>query len=180
MDPVYTFLYDWVNEVLNVQESLGVIIFQSHQNAPEPETKDAFIVIGYAPSRNRIGRPHHSGIDGSDNQKIINDYVYTVELRERNGTGELLELLINSIYRRSVQEFWTNAGYSYMREISNIITIPTTQLNQWERESMVEIEILTGRVSEEQIGAIETVEVNGTIPAQGRSGEHTITSTINS
>lgn len=180
MDPVYVFMYDWAELVLNTQLSLGIPIIQSHQDTPDPVTEDPFITISYAPARRKVGRAHFSPVNPStEKRNIINDTLFNVELREKNGTGELLEWLINSVDNDVVKAFWKDRGYSYMQQLSDIIPVPRIQQTKWERESMVEIQILTAKVHEEDLKYINTVKLTGTIPAQGRTGDHVIDSTIN-
>jgi hypothetical protein len=150
----------------------------SHQNIPEVKQDDVFVVIDYAPNREKIGRAAVPGeTDGDGKLTMVNDYQYVVEIWEVNGSGSLIQLLLNSIDRQDIKDLWKSEGYAYYGEEGDIQNLPRTQENKWKRESMVELRIGTATGTEDQPGYIEDVEYNGTVPAQGRSGNHIITNT---
>ena len=177
---LYTFLYAWVNQVLNTEASLGIEIIQSHQDAPEPEattaTEPRYIAIAFAPSRSRIGRPSAGEPNVSGVRKLINDWELMVEIWEVNGDGSLLQKLVDSTDRGDIMDLWTTNKFALM-ETNEIQNLPRRQENKWRRECMMELRINTPEETSETSGFIDDIEYTGTIPAQGRAGNIIITNT---
>ena len=76
--------------------------------------------------------------------------------------------------RQDIKDLWTASNYTLNTQ-GEIVNLPRTQLSKWKLESLVELFIggATGIV--EESGMIKDVEYTGTVPAQGRSGDHAIT-----
>jgi hypothetical protein len=172
---LYDFIYSWVDQVANTEQSQSYPIIQSDQNAPEPS--GLYLVIGAAPSsRSRIGWPSKGDPDGSGDRKLINDYVLMLELWEVNGTGDNLRMLVDSIDRQDIQDLFKTVDLVYMGQ-ENIQYVPRTQENEWRKECMLEIRLGVGELTIEDSSWIEDVHYLGTIPAQGRSGNHEVKNT---
>lgn len=105
---------------------------------------------------------------------LINDYVFKVELWEINGTGETLRLLIDSIDRQEIKDLWSSSAYSLF-STETIQILPRLPQNKWKKEAMLELTIGAAEATLETPGFIEDAEITGTIIAQGRAGDHTIT-----
>lgn len=175
-DILYTFLYDWADRILNTELSLGITIVQSHQDIPTPEKENPYIVIDYAPNKTKIGSASGGDTDSNGDRTLVNDYGMTVELWEVNGEGGLLHLLLDSLDRQVIKDLWYTNKFSYMSE-GQIIAMPREREGQWVRESLVEIVINTPEQTEDSPSYIGEVEFTGTLPAQGRSGNHIVTNT---
>lgn len=174
---LYLFLYNWVNQVLNIDGGMSVPIIRAFQNAPEPSEEDPYVVIDSAPNRTKIGMEYmENETDGSGNITYTDDMQFVIEIWEVNGRGDLLDMLVKSINKRSIREIWDDELLSYISE-SDIRNMPRTQENNWKNEAMIELTLRIGEGTIEEIGYIEDVEYTGTIPAQGRSGDHVITNT---
>jgi hypothetical protein len=177
---LYEFMYSYINKVLNVDKKLDIIIVQSHQNIPKQikEDGDPFISIGYAPNTSqKTGTSYTTEIDDSGVTENIDDFNNVMEVREVNGNGNLLKMIVRSIGKQENKEYWKSNGFAYMSE-GEIISIPVAPENRMKKESMVEITINNAESDREDTGFIKKTEYEGTIPAQGRSGDHTIQDTI--
>lgn len=172
-DPLFDFLYKWVNQIINQENRLNIEIVESHTGEPQAKQDEVFIVIKYAPVINKVGHEARTPTDENGKRSSINDYENTMEVWEVNGIGKTLKMLINSIGRQDIRDLWKKNGYSYLGE-NNIGPVPNTQENRWKRQSLVEFIIGSAEAVQEDVGVIEDVGTKGTIPAQGRDGEHTI------
>lgn len=172
---LFSFLYGWVNQVLNTELSQSITIIQSHQNAPQPSKQNKFMVIQYAPTRTRIGRPAFDEVNGSDQLKRINDYELLVEMREVNGDGDNLRILVESTDREDIKKLFKDAGVAYLGQ-EDIQTLPRSQDTLWIREHVLEIRLAVAEeLTESNMSYIGDMEYEGTLPAQGRTGDHTVT-----
>lgn len=117
---------------------------------------------------------HTAHIEGT--RTLINDWDFVVELWEENGTGETLRLLIDSIDRQEIKDLWSTNKYAF-RSSTQILNIPRLPQNKWKKEAMTELTIGAAEATLETPGIIETTAITGTIPAQGGSGDHTVTPT---
>lgn len=117
---------------------------------------------------------HTAHIEGT--RTLVNDWDFVVELWEENGTGETLKLLIDSIDRQEIKDLWSTNKYAF-RSSTQILNIPRLPQNKWKKEAMVELTIGAAEATLETSGIIEKTAITGTIPAQGGSGDHTVTPT---
>jgi len=174
---VFSGLYTWIDQVVNTEQSKSLPIIQSHQNAPEPDDDGAYIVIDYAPNRNRVGRPSKTDVDDiTFKREFVNDDELRVDIWEVNGDGDELRVIRNSTDRQDIIDLLKSLGIIYWGD-EGINNISRTQDNLWIRECMMEIRLRVADVIEEDSSYIDDVEYTGTVPAQGRSGDHTITNT---
>ena len=164
-DALYTFLYNLIDYLLNdVSElNLNIPIIQSHQNVPAPSEEDRYIVIDYAPNRDRIGRASSADTNESTNtRKHVNDYEYTTEIWEVNGNGDLLAVILDSIERQEIRNMWDDANFALRRQ-GDITFIPSDNNEEyWKKECMVELIIGTATETIENAGWIEDIEYEGT------------------
>lgn len=176
-DEVYTGLYTWIDQVVNTEPSQSIEIIQSHQNAPEPTVDGKYIVIDYAPTRSRVGRPSATNVDtGTLKRELVNDDELLVELWEVNGNGDELRRIRGSTDRQDIIDLLKSLGLIFWGD-EGINVLPRTQENRWVREVIMEIRLRIADAVEEESSYIENAEYTGTVPAQGRSGDHTITNT---
>jgi hypothetical protein len=189
-DALYDFLYDWVNLIANVENKRNIKIIQSHENLPTPdndgddettsEDEKTYISVGYSGIVGRIGRAFKpTETDDNGKVSIKNDFEKTVEIREVNGDGDLLELLIENIERQDILDLW-HKNYVVFRRVESSQKLDRTQENEWVRESLIEIVVGFARGTIYKPGWIEDVKYTGTIPGQGRPDkELTITNKTN-
>jgi hypothetical protein len=172
-EEIYQNLYDWADQVLNQERCLDMTIIKSTQNVPKPKRNDCYIVINYASNLDRIGRPYRTEVDDYGKRNLINDYVGILELREVNGDGEYLRVLIESLDRQEIQHLWSSNSLTHYNE-GDILQLPRIQETNWKKEALVELTIGYSVATEDNTGLIETIEYQGTIPAQGGTGNHII------
>jgi hypothetical protein len=173
-DPVYDFLYCWVDQVINQEMGCNIPIMQSHQPKQEVSQQGTFISIDYAPNRTKVGRSSKCSVDENGNRIIVNDYEYVIEIWETNGNGQHLEALLNSLERSEIEALWSENNYVFYGRNTDIINLPRTQENNWKKECLIELEFGTAKGVQDKTGYINDVGISGDIPAQGRSGEHTV------
>lgn len=175
-DELYEFLYDWVNKVINVDPetppSPAIPIVASYDNGPPPKVK--YISINPDTNQNKNGRASAGDVNtGTLKRTLVNDYEMTVEIREVGGGNDLLRLLIDSIERQEIIDLFTANDLVYYGE-GPITIAPTLQQSVWRQESFVELRLGKAEGTVEESSYIESVETSGTIPAQGRSGDHSV------
>lgn len=176
-DQVFSGLYTWINQVVNTEQSQSLPIIQSHQDAPEPTDDGTYIVIDYTPNRTRVGRPSKGNVDtGTLKRELINDDDLRVDIWEVNGNGDELQIIRDSTDRQDIIDLLKSLGIIYWGD-EGINAVPRTVENKWVRESTMELRLRVADVTEEESSYIEDVEFTGVVPAQGRSGVHTITNT---
>jgi len=170
---LFNFLYDWIDKVLNTDLGLNVPIIQSNQNAPRLKTQH--IIIDYVPNRSKTGRatrtdpaPAPDDPDDADEMEegkilIIEDYVFTLDLREENGSGDYLKHIIDSIERFSIQKYFFDNKVAYL-ENGNIIPVPRLNNEEWIKQSVVEIRLgLSTFIETMEDSWIETVDYTAII-----------------
>lgn len=155
-----TFLVRWVDQIINTEGGEGIIIIKSHQNAPAPPFP--YVAINYIGNLNKIGRSAARTIDDDGNRLLVNDYTHAVEIREVGGSGERLAKIIDSIERQDIQILFDENGVSYLTE-GDILRVPRLEYNDWIRESLVEIQLMTATAITEASSWIETIEYTGEI-----------------
>lgn len=151
------FLWGWINQILNTEEELNIPIIFGEQNAPAPIEEGAYIVIHQPMINTKIGYARKSGVNINGDQTIGSDYEVTVQLDEIAGKGDLLQILIESIERPSIQQLFKNKRVSFMRN-ENINRIPNMTENIWELRSTVDIILAYGYGIIENVNWIEEVE----------------------
>lgn len=173
---IYQFLFDWAKQVLITEAGLTITIIQAHQDAPSPT--GLYLAIEAVPNRQKIGSASFGDVElagaGPLEHEVlvmVNDYVLSVELWEVGGTGEALRILLDSLDRPDIQGLWTTAGFSMLVPASPIQHMPNVQNSRWTKECFVELRIGTAEKTEDLSGSLAIVEIAGTIPAQGRSGD---------
>jgi len=177
---IYDFLYAWAVKVLNTDRPLeaATTIIAAHEDAPLPS--GTFITINTDPSRNKIGSfsSVNDLVTGSPDYKrtLVNDYELTVELRQVGGGNGLLRILVDSIERQEIKDLFAANNVAYLGE-GQITYLPVLQGEKWRQESLVELRLGTAEGTTEQPSYIGDMEYSGAVPAQGRSGNHTITNT---
>ncbi len=177
IDPLYKLLFDWANQILNTEESLGIEVEESNQNASKHSVKDTFIVIDYARVSGRINYASFGNTNASGERQIKNNYEGTITIFEVNGNGSLLKKLIETKDRQDIIDLFNSRGFAYISE-GPVTPVPRLPDQIWRRESMVQLLIRSASEITEDAGYIEHSEIEGTVPAQGRSGDHIIDNTI--
>lgn len=146
-------LYSWVTSVLP-----GVEVIESHENAPSPEGN--FLCINYAGSWNLRGSSASRMIPGRDDLPSPRVYVYTgqVEIRDVDGNGENLLMLIESLENQDVAEKFGTNGLSILR-VSGPQMMPALQESHWRRESLLTLTMSWSRAYSGSSLSIESVEI---------------------
>lgn len=158
---LYNFLYFWIDLILNTELSLGIPIIQEYQDAPAPDER--YIAIDSSPDRTTIGRAYRTEPINDPGPEeglvnIVNDDELMLELREVNGTGDLLRVLTASIERASVQLLFAENKITYFGD-EGVKIINRTNDNKWIKEAVVEIRLGVGEGIETfEDSWIDTVE----------------------
>ena len=149
-EQLFEFLYDWIDKVLNEKRKLNVPIIESHQDAPRLKT--AYVVIEYAANMNKTGRstntepapapddPNDETEQAEGNVFMIEDYLYSLDLREENGTGDYLKYIIDSIEDPEIQEYFFDNKVAFIGS-GNIQQVPSINNNKWIKQAVVEIQL---------------------------------------
>lgn len=177
---LFTFLYDWINQVINTEPNptRSIEIISNYDEGTIPSGK--YISVNPDPSRRKIGRmstgdPQEDADPELDGRRIqVNDYELTVEIRQVGGGNDFLRELIDSVDRQDIIDLFSAANLTYFDE-TPIQIAPTLQGAEWREESFTELRLGTAEGTTENASYIDDVEGEGTVPAQGRSGNHTIT-----
>lgn len=146
-------LYAWVTSVLP-----GVEVVISHKNAPSPAGN--FVCIDYAGSWQLRGSTASRMV--SDRLDLPSPRVYTytgsVQIRDVDGDGENLMLLLESLEDPSVLGTLADKGFSVLRS-SGPQVMPALQQSEWRRESILTLELAWARAYAGTVLTIESVEI---------------------
>lgn len=156
------YLHAWITQVLITENGDSeLLIINSHQNAPSPTT--AYITVAYNATRSREGRASKGDVLDDGTRLLVSDWGLEIELRETNGDGDRLRMLIDSLDREDIYHtYFVNNGIAHYG--SNDVT-PIPRLNQesWVREAMVEMRLGIAEGTRETTSWIDTVDYTGTI-----------------
>ena len=146
-------LYAWVHGVLP-----GVEVTQSHEDAPSPEGN--YVCIDYAGTWTMAGTSASRMLSGDTSLPSPRVYVYRgqVQLRDVEGDGENLSLLLESLEDFAVQAQFEAAGISVLRSEGPVL-MPSLQQSEWRRESLLTLEMTWARGYEGTTLTIRSVDV---------------------
>ena len=146
-------LYDWATSVLP-----GVEVVISHEDAPSPAGN--FVCIDYAGSWQLRGSTASRMVSDRPDLPSPRVYTYTgsVQIRDVDGDGENLMLLLESLEDPSVLGTLADKGFSVLRS-SGPQVMPALQQSEWRRESILTLELAWARVYAGTTLTIESVEI---------------------
>lgn len=161
INEIEKFLYDWINLILNTEQSFGIEIIRGNRNAPRPDLP--YIVIHDPPITNRkTSRGNwESTTDEFGNLSWAIYYETSISIEEVGGNGESFKFLLNSINRQDIKDLWTQNNISLLRN-ENILNISDITENYVERRTIMDIFVLHFDEGTYQPGFFETVEYEGT------------------
>lgn len=138
-EELWSALYGWASGVLT-----GVEIIQSHENAPSPS--GTYVCIDYAGTWRMAGTSASRMLSGDVSKPSPRVYTYrgTVQVREVDGDGENLMLLLESLENIDVQEAFSEAGMSVLKSTGPVL-VPSLQQSTWRRESLLTLEMAWSR-----------------------------------
>jgi len=159
-----------INPILTTNGYTDTPVISSHQNGPEPVADDIYLVVEYAGSKTIKGKPRYISeyqeetpiTDSYFNRYNISDNEISIDITEENGEGELLGLIIDSLYQRDIKELFKSNQIALMR-IGDIIPAPELLDNRWVKRSVLEIILGIASATLEEIESIETVQFSGTV-----------------
>ena len=151
-------LYVWAHGVLP-----DVEITQSHEDAPSPSGN--YVCIDYAGTWRMAGTSASRMLSGDTSLPSPRVYMYrgSVQVRDVEGDGENLMLLLESLENPDVQAAFSAAGISVLRS-SGPVLMPALQESTWRRESLLTLEMSWARAyagSELTIESVTVQEVDG-------------------
>lgn len=138
-EELWSALYGWASGVLT-----GVEIIQSHEDAPSPS--GTYVCIDYAGTWRMAGTSASRMLSGDVSKPSPRVYTYrgTVQVREVDGDGENLMLLLESLENIDVQEAFSEAGMSVLKSTGPVL-VPSLQQSTWRRESLLTLEMAWSR-----------------------------------
>lgn len=151
-------LYAWAHGILP-----GVEITQSHEDAPSPSGN--YVCIDYAGTWRMAGTSASRMLSGDTSQPSPRAYMYrgSVQVRDVEGDGENLMLLLESLENPDVQAAFSAAGISVLRSTGPVL-MPALQESTWRRESLLTLEMSWARAyagSELTIESVTIQKVDG-------------------
>lgn len=151
-------LYAWAHGVLP-----GVEVIQSHEDAPSPSGN--YVCIDYAGTWRMAGTSASRMLSGDTSRPSPRVYMYrgSVQVRDVEGDGENLMLLLESLENPDVQAAFSAAGISVLRS-SGPVLMPALQESTWRRESLLTLEMSWARAyagSELTIESVTIQKVDG-------------------
>lgn len=156
------YIKAWITDVLITGHGYsGLKIITANQNAPAP--KGTYITMDYFGVRDRIGRASKGELLETESRLLVSDWRIRFQLRESNGDGDLLRLLLDSLDREDMYHKHFVANSIAHLNSTDISPVPRLNLESWVRESMVEMQLGAAEGTRENAIAIETVEYNGDI-----------------
>ena len=173
---LFVFLIAWVRLILVTEGGETELqVIESHQDTPAP--KEPYIVIEYAPVRNKIGSASKSAPNETSGESlVISDNEFLIEMREVGGTGDRLYDVINSIERQDIKDLFEQNQIAFMGE-NGVQQLPSLiGDDKWVRQSLIELRLNVATESKEQSGIIEDISYTGTIKG-GATGDEAVTGT---
>ena len=161
-DDIYNFLYDVINEILNIQFNRGIPIVRGDQSHyPSTKKNNPYITISAQAGGERIGWAERdyktaSGLNGADEINTKDDWQEVFTIYETDGHGDLLRLIISNLESQKIIELFYRSGYSWMNA-GDVIYIPRIKNESTIRECMFELTLALRRQITEKVGYIETV-----------------------
>lgn len=151
-------LYAWAHGVLP-----DVEITQSHEDAPSPSGN--YVCIDYAGTWRMAGTSASRMLSDDTSRPSPRVYMYrgSVQVRDVEGDGENLMLLLESLENPDVQAAFGAAGISVLRS-SGPVMMPALQESTWRRESLLTLEMSWARAyagSELTIESVTVQKVDG-------------------
>ena len=142
LNEVYLHIYDLVSLIFT-EENIMAQIFQSDTSTDYPNTLDPFIVIGYTPSTLiKLGNSTAEDIidpGNGDPSYILRHTPYSaeVEIRQVNGDGNLLKIILSSLETQYMIDFLSSIGFSINDTNVSILSIPFRIDQKVHKESIV-------------------------------------------
>jgi len=161
--------FDGIDIATTFTHERQVPVISSHQNSPAPS--EPYIVISYAPIKNKIGRASFGNIvienEGLPNEtrtrRVIQDNDLTaIDIKEEGGEGQIVELLQESLEFFTVREVFQNNRVAIL-EPGNVNPIPRLFNDDYKLGSMFELRLRIASGYIENMNNIENVEFSGTI-----------------
>lgn len=146
-------LYSWVKSVLPEVE-----VIESHENAPSPAGN--FLCIDYAGNWTLRGSSASRMVSDREDLPSARVYTYTgsIQIRDVDGNGENLMLLLESLENIDVSAQFEENGFSILKS-TGPMAMPALQQDQWRRESILTLEMAWTRAYEGTTLTIKSVEI---------------------
>lgn len=150
---LWDVLYAWIHSVLPLVE-----VVEGYENAPSP--RGNYIVVDYAGTWTLAGTAPARVVHGRDDLPAPKVYVYRgqVQVRDVDGDGENLMLLVESLDDPEVLAAFEEAGCSVLKT-SGPQLMPSLQQTRWRKESLLTLEMSWARGYEGSLLTIESVEI---------------------
>lgn len=146
-------LYSWVKSVLPEVE-----VIESHENAPSPAGN--FLCIDYAGNWTLRGPSASRMVSDREDLPSARVYTYTgsIQIRDVDGNGENLMLLLESLENIDVSAQFEENGFSILKS-TGPMAMPALQQDQWRRESILTLEMAWTRAYAGSTLSIASVEI---------------------
>lgn len=150
---LWDVLYAWIHSVLP-----SVEVVEGYEDAPSP--KGNYIEVNYAGTWTLAGTAPAKVVHGRDDLPAPRVYVYRgqVQVRDVDGDGENLMLLVESLSDFEVLQNFEDSGCSVLRT-SGPQLMPGLQQTKWRKESLLTLEMSWARGYEGTTLIIESVEI---------------------
>lgn len=150
---LWDVLYAWIHSVLP-----SVEVVEGYENAPSP--RGNYIVVDYAGTWTLAGTAPARVVHGRNDLPAPKVYVYRgqVQVRDVDGDGENLMLLVESLDSPEVLAAFEEAGCSVLKT-SGPHLMPSLQQTRWRKESLLTLEMSWARGYEGSLLTIESVEI---------------------
>lgn len=161
-----SFLYTWINKILNTENNLGYEIIFSNRNAPNPSLP--YFVIHDPPVSNQdLGRGNWGKWEFTNEPQDEGEVCYTkqyeasISLEEVGGSGDVMKLLLNSLNRQDIKDLFSSNKVGFLRnEPINPATDITEDLIT--RRAIMDIFVSIVDEGSYDPGYIDTVDYDGT------------------
>jgi len=150
-----------------VADTLNITAVWLNPNAPRPPRPYATL---QAVNRQRIGSASQGPTSAAGNADFTGDRELTLSVQyigsassndPRDGYQEL-QALVDSLERPSVRESLHGAGWSFIR--TALLQDITAQVGtEWEPRAVVDIEFRTAVTQSDQVGVVDTVNIESTL-----------------
>jgi len=162
-DNVIQVIYNWVNTILNTENSLGWTIILANQNAARPVVP-YFVIQDPFISNSQQGRGNWQKWEFEDEVEDIGQVNYTIQNEatiqlETVGTnGKEFKLLTNSLNRQDIKDYFRDNNVTVLRTENTVPAVNITE-DYIEKRATKDIVVLwtdSGNYDPSYIGTVDT------------------------
>lgn len=153
-------IYDWIDQILNIEQTFNIKIIRSNQTFPVPVKK--YICIHQPVPYSKIGQGVNFYSDNQGTVNLISEYEALIRIEGIGDDDGMLKYLLNSVIRQDIQDYFFEKKISYLR-CESILQNNEIIENNWTIRTFIDLFFLIKDEYNYKPGYIGKVEVNNQI-----------------